>query len=233
SEPVYARYVGTADRTLAATPVGALGMESGEVPLPRLGLDPGAVAWAKGWLADQGLRPGQKLLAVAPGAAWATKRWGVQHLAQCLDMVAEFDRVRFLLVGSEREAPLLDAVSGALRKSRALLLRSERDTGDLRRLAALLACCDHFLGHDSGPMHVAAALGLRVSALFGPTVQDFGFFPAGPGHRVFERDMACRPCSVHGTDACPLGHHDCMEQIEPFDVARHLRVVLGLEAEAR
>lgn len=221
--PVYVRYADAAAQALGLPP-------GGEAPLPRLGVDPDAADWAVAWLRRQGLQTGQKLLAVAPGAAWPTKRWGVQHLAQCLDLVSEFEKVRFVLLGSQRETPLLDAVEGAMRKSRPLVLRADGETGDLRRLAALSAKADHFLGHDSGLMHVAAALGVKVTAVFGPTVRAFGFFPAGAGHRVFERDLSCRPCSVHGTLTCPLGHHDCMEGIGPFEIARHLRGVLGLEA---
>lgn len=224
--PVSLRYVRAAAAALGSD------CEAAAAPLPRLGVDPDAAAWAGDWLKGQGLAPGTKLLAVAPGAAWATKRWGVDHLAQCLDLVSEFDRVRFLLLGSLREAPLLDAVQAAMRKSRPLALRGERETGDLRRLAALIARSDHFLGNDSGPMHVADALGVPVTALFGPTVEAFGFYPQGPGRKVFERDLACRPCAVHGTATCPLGHHDCMKTIEPFDVALHLRRALGLETAA-
>lgn len=228
---VAVRYARAADRALnlAKGPASAADLSAA---LPRLGVDPAALAWAKDWLQAKGLRPGQKLLAVAPGAAWPSKRWGAEHLAQCLDLVAEFDRVLFLLLGSPAESPLMNSVAGYLKKSRACVLRSEQDTGDLRRLAALVSRADAFLGHDSGPMHVAEALGVPVTALFGPTVRGFGFFPQGPGHRVFERDLACRPCSVHGTEACPLGHHDCMQTLEPFDVSLHLRRVLGLEGAA-
>ena len=228
-EPVYVRYARAAASALGA-PGGEL--EAKGTPLPRLGVDPAAAAWAGDWLKAQGLRADQKLLAVAPGAAWATKRWGVEHLAQCLDLVSEFDKVRFLLLGSRGEGPLLDAVQAAMRKSRPHALRSENETGDLRRLAALIARSDLFLGHDSGSMHVADALGVPVTVLFGPTVEAFGFYPVGAGHRVFERSLDCRPCSVHGTATCPLGHHDCMRTIEPFGVALHLRRTMGLETAA-
>jgi heptosyltransferase-2 len=225
-EPVFVRYARAAASALGGD------FEAKDAPLPRLGVDPAAASWAGDWLKEQGLRPDQKLLAVAPGAAWATKRWGVDHLAQCLDLVSEFDKVRFLLLGSRSEAPLLDTVQAAMRKSRAHALRSEGETGDLGRLAALIARADLFLGHDSGSMHVADALGVPVTVLFGPTVEAFGFYPVGAGHRVFERGLDCRPCSVHGTATCPLGHHDCMRTIEPFGVALHLRRSLGLETAA-
>ena len=67
-------------------------------------------------------------------------------------------------------------------------------------------------------MHLAAAVGTPVVALFGPTVAEFGFVPAGPGHTVLERRLDCRPCSVHGGPRCPLGHFRCMKETAPEEV---------------
>jgi heptosyltransferase-2 len=220
--PVIHRYVEAAAALLGEAAPAA-------PPLPRLAVAAEAQAWASAWLAAQGWRPGQRLLAVAPGAAWANKRWGVEHLAQALAMVSEFDKVRFVLLGSAAEAPLVTAVKAAMKKGAENAFVACNETADLRRLAALIGLSHGFLGHDSGPMHVAEALGVPITALFGPTVRAFGFYPQGPGHRVFEQDLDCRPCSLHGAQRCPLGHHDCLEKTEPFAVAQHLRRQLGLE----
>ena len=56
-------------------------------------------------------------------------------------------------------------------------------------------------------------------ALFGPTVAQFGFFPYVAPSVVLERELDCRPCSATGTAACPLGHHRCLADIVPADVA--------------
>jgi heptosyltransferase-2 len=217
--PVYQRYGRAALR--------ALGLRLDlPAPLPRLAVDPEAAAWADGWLAAQGWTGSEPLLAVSPGAAWATKRW--PHLAACLREVAGDGKVRLLLLGSRAEAPLLDALCAGLGELAPRPLRADADTGDLRRLAALIARCTHFLGHDSGPMHVAEALGLPLTALFGPTVRAFGFYPQSAGATVFERDLACRPCHLHGGDRCPLGHHDCLAGLAPGPVAGQLRRALGL-----
>lgn len=221
-EPVLRRYVEAAAAVIGEAP-------SGDTPLPRLAVAPEAKQWADGWLRQQGWREGQRLLAVAPGAAWATKRWGLEHLAQTLSMVSEFDKVRFVILGSPAEAELCRSLKAAMKKGADNAFVAAEETRDLRRLAALISLSHGFLGHDSGPMHVAEALGVPITAIFGPTVRAFGFYPQGPGHRVFEQDLACRPCSVHGSAACPLGHHACMEKTEPFDVSRHLRQQLGLE----
>jgi len=217
--PVYQRYGRAALKALG------LRMDL-PVPLPRLAVDPAAAAWAGAWLAGQGWTGAEPLLAVSPGAAWATKRW--PHLAACLKAVAQDGRVRILLLGSPAEGPLLDALSAELASLPLRPLRADAETGDLRRLAALLARCRHFLGHDSGPMHVAEALGLPLTALFGPTVRAFGFYPQSPGATVFDRDLACRPCHPHGGERCPLGHHDCLAGLAPGPVSAQLRRALGL-----
>ena len=91
--------------------------------------------------------------------------------------------------------------------------RVRRLRASLEDLPALLERTDVLVGGDSGPMHVAEAVGTPVVALFGPTTAHFGFRPFLPSSRVVERDLGCRPCHVHGGNRCPLLHHRCMKDI--------------------
>jgi heptosyltransferase-2 len=61
-------------------------------------------------------------------------------------------------------------------------------------------------------------VGTPVVALFGPTVMEFGFNPAGEGHQLLERSLPCRPCSLHGGPVCPKGHFRCLREIPPEEV---------------
>jgi heptosyltransferase-2 len=61
-------------------------------------------------------------------------------------------------------------------------------------------------------------VGTPVVGLFGPTVEAFGFFPYRAHSKVIERPLPCRPCSSKGGPRCPLGHHQCMEEMPPADV---------------
>jgi heptosyltransferase-2 len=91
----------------------------------------------------------------------------------------------------------------------------------LREAAALIERAAVLVTNDSAPLHVAAAVGTPIVAVFGPTVPDFGFGPRGPRDVVVERlGLACRPCSAHGPRTCPLGHHRCMQDIHVEDVLR-------------
>jgi len=83
-----------------------------------------------------------------------------------------------------------------------------------------------FVTNDSGPMHLAAAAGVPVVAIFGATSRELGFFPYGNGHRVVEAELACRPCGLHGGRDCPEGHFLCMKLVTVPQVLDACRAVL-------
>jgi heptosyltransferase-2 len=185
-----------------------------------------AAAWANDFFEAQGLKPGQRLIGIAPGAAWATKRWSPGYFAQAVGLLADSDKVRFIFVGDAKDEALSREILSYARKGAEQSMLAAGAT-DLPRLAALIARCEVFLTNDSGPMHVASALGVPVVALFGPTVEAFGFFPRGPKDRVLQKDLNCRPCSVHGGDLCPIATHECMQGLAPFDVAQAVQQALS------
>jgi heptosyltransferase-2 len=88
----------------------------------------------------------------------------------------------------------------------------------LQATAALLQKSRALISGDTGVMHMATAVGTPVLALFGPTVEAFGFFPYSPKAAVLELPLPCRPCTAQGGPRCPLGHHRCMDDIQPAAV---------------
>jgi heptosyltransferase-2 len=81
--------------------------------------------------------------------------------------------------------------------------------------------------NDSAPMHLASAAGTPTVAIFGPTVPDFGYGPLAPLASAVGHDtLPCRPCDRHGPRRCPLGHHRCMRDLLPSDVAARARTLL-------
>jgi heptosyltransferase-2 len=101
----------------------------------------------------------------------------------------------------------------------------------LRQSAALLDRCELLVSNDSAPTHLGVATKCRVLTIFGPTVPRFGFAPYGAGHEVIEKNLPCRPCSVHGSQECPLGTHACMLEISVDEVVA--RVLSMLERRER
>jgi heptosyltransferase-2 len=180
---------------------------------PEFFLGPEAERDAAGWLAMAELAHRGRMIAIAPGAAHATKRWPLEHWRTLVTrLVAEgFDVV---IVGGPDDAPLGTALSNAAggRVVSAAGVFGLQGTGAvLQRSAALVS-------GDTGVMHMATAVGTPVVALFGPTVEAFGFFPYTTRAKVLELTLSCRPCSSKGGPRCPLGHHRCMVEIGPQSV---------------
>ncbi|MBW7935409.1 MAG: glycosyltransferase family 9 protein, partial [Gemmatimonadaceae bacterium] len=93
--------------------------------------------------------------------------------------------------------------------------------------AELIRRCAVLVANDSAPTHLASGVGTPTLTLFGPTVPDFGFGPLAPRSLpIGVEGLACRPCHPHGPRECPLGHHACMQTLEPSRVAEHVRNLL-------
>jgi heptosyltransferase-2 len=96
----------------------------------------------------------------------------------------------------------------------------------LQATGALLHRARALVSGDTGVMHMATAVGTPVLALFGPTVEAFGFFPYTRKAGVLELPLPCRPCTSQGGPVCPLGHHRCMVDLQPEIVHETLRRTL-------
>lgn len=178
--------------------------------LPRIFLTPAEVEAGrirlKGLCTEEGGRAPVALhpYATHPDKAWTEAHW--RRLVTGLDALG----IPWFVVG--RGA----AMSG---------LPAERDLTNrtsLRETCALLQASSVLITGDSGPMHLACAVGTPVLALFGPTTSEWGFFPAGKRDRVLEADLPCRPCTLHGQRQCRL-EHACMSAITPEQVLDALR----------
>ncbi len=156
---------------------------------------------------EKRLGPGP-FVAIAPGALHATKQWPGDRFAAAADRLAGGRPV--VILGTRGDGRAAEAVLKTLTSP----AQSFVGRTSLREMMLVLRLCDLLLSNDSGAMHVAAALGVPTLAIFGPTVKPFGFFPVGPRTVVAEvSGLDCRPCSVHGSDQCPLGHFRCMNDV--------------------
>ncbi|MCM0756747.1 glycosyltransferase family 9 protein [Desulfovibrio aminophilus] len=163
--------------------------------------------------ARAGVGPG--FLALHPYATHPDKAWPREHWLE-LTRRLDAEGLPWAVVGRDA-VPLLPDDP-----------RDLTNATDLRALCALLAQAGALATNDSGPMHLASAVGTPVLALFGPTARAWGFFPAGPRDRVLERDLPCRPCSLHGGTPCATGRA-CLASIGPEEVLDAARGVLGGE----
>ncbi|HTS87932.1 MAG TPA: lipopolysaccharide heptosyltransferase II [Gemmatimonadales bacterium] len=174
---------------------------------------PAAEARAHAWLARVGFEGDSPLIALAPGSAHATKRWPIRHWRRLAsDLVRR--GVNVALIGG----PADRVVAAEIATSSGRRAASAAGELDLQASGALLRHARAAVTGDTGPMHLATAVDAPVVALFGPTVEQFGFFPYHARATVLERDLPCRPCSSKGGPRCPLGHHRCLEDIAPAEV---------------
>lgn len=163
---------------------------------PHLRLGQERRQWAEHYLAHVGVRTSDLIVAIHPGARAAIRQWGHQNfvdLAKRLE--AEFP-VKIIWF---RDPGQNDSTADQF-KSLAL---------PLRQFMAVLNQCQMFICNDSGPMHIATALGVPVVAIFGPT-EPAWFGPLGQGHSIVIRsEFWCRPCF----DYCQFDQPYCLRTI--------------------
>lgn len=148
----------------------------------------------------------KNLIALSPGSVWHTKRWNAENYRVLVQRLTErgYDAI---LIGAPNERELCEYVKG---KSSAVNLAGKTT---ILESASVLDKCRLLICNDSGAMHIANAMQIDVLVFFGPTVQSMGYFPFRETDKVMEVELDCRPCSNHGTNECPLGHHNCMKFI--------------------
>jgi heptosyltransferase-2 len=203
--------------------VHALGFPRGPSE-PRLDVSPAVRVVAARALERAGWDGRAPLVVLAPGAAHGgAKRWAPASFAEIADGLA-VDGVRSVLIGSATDAPAGCAIESALGKPTRVMNLIGRT--DLATLAGVLAMARALVTNDSGAMHLGAAIGTPITALFGPTDERV----TGPRTDVSSRSQPivlthpvwCSPC---GLRECPLDHA-CMRGIAVDTVAQAVRRML-------
>lgn len=175
------------------------------------------------FLESHGLEPSQPLVVLSPGARWSSKRWAPQNFATLGEALFRRFGLQPVIVGGPGEETVVEAVRGALSgKVPAVSFRS------LRAVAALFARSQVAVTNDSGPMHLAAAAGCPVVAVFGPTDPRLTG-PYGEEHQVVSHPVECAPCFLKD---CPIGH-DCLVGVSVEAVEAAVEGVLAERASDR
>ncbi len=201
--------------------VRALGIDVGEIPdlsLPPAGADIRPPEDSSGRLVP--VQPGERIVALHIGAGNRFRDWGEENLAGLAVRLGGDKNVRVVLVGGPEDRA----------RERAILARAPGTTSlagriDLGGLRDFLSRATVFVGPDSGPMHIAAAAGIPIIALFGPNLPAF-FAPwrPAPGTRIIEKPLDCRPCRQH---ECVSGDFRCLRTISPQEVYLETLALLG------
>ena len=188
--------------------LGPLGVQHPSTRQPRLAVTLHERTMARARLRGLGIRSGTPVVGLHPGASHVVRRWEQNRFATVIEQIARAGRAQFL-VFEEREGD-----SRGIATERPI----PRVRGGLREMMAFIAECDLFLCNDSGPMHIAEALGVPVTALFGGSRVDW-YGPRGEFHETINVEvMPCRPCF----DACIFSSAICMEGISSDRVVTSL-----------
>lgn len=186
---------------------------------------PEAEARLEAKLAALEIPAGLPLVGVQAGAAnGSAKQWYPDRWAAAANEVARRRGAGVVLTGTARERPLAEAIRAGL----AVPAWNLAGKTDIPELVALLGRLQLFLSGDTGPMHLATALGVPTVAVHGPTDPTLsGPWPPGRG-MVVRLELPCSPCyDLTDAASCPLGHHNCLRLLGPEAVvaaAEALRV---------
>jgi predicted lipopolysaccharide heptosyltransferase III len=188
---------------------------------PRIHIPAPAGQRARDWLARQEGQKERPLIGLNPGGGWAIKRWPPERFAVLADALMEACGVRILLFWGPGERPIVEAVVRSMRGTPLILPEVS-----LKELAAYLQCCALLISNDSGPMHMAAALGVPTVGIFGPTNPALQG-PYGAGHRVVRQETV--PCLGCNRLTCPIGNL-CMTTLAPETVFQAVQPYLQQDA---
>jgi len=172
--------------------------------------------------AELGVNTEKMIIGVNPGSVWPTKRWAPESFAALIQLLTGIFECQVVLFGGPEDLEVareIEAQSSGFVVNLAGKL-------SLRMLPAALAHCTVFITNDSGPMHIAVALGVPVVAIFCATTPSLGFYPYTSKAVVVEKKLSCRPCSSHGGRRCPLRTEDCIRLIEAGQVCRAAQQLL-------
>jgi len=200
-----------------------LGSESRE-RAPRLYLSSEDEAAMAARLEAAGIGAADVVIGLNPGSTYGgAKRWLPERFAETADRLARQFNAKVVIVGARGEETLAQSIAKQIRAKTVVL--SGQTT--VRELLAVVKRCATFLTNDTGPMHVAAAFGVPVVAVFGPT--DWRTTaPYGASHALVRQPVDCAPCLLR---ECPIDHR-CMTRVMVDEVyqAAVVQMVAGTTA---
>lgn len=173
------------------------------------------ISWSEERLATDlltrnNIKPRDLIIGINPGAAYgSSKRWYPERYGNVARTLIKKYNGRIIVFGSQKETDIardIIAVAG-------LPVLNMAGKTSVRELMALIARCSLMITNDSGPMHIAAALGIPVTAIFGSTDPELSG-PLGEGHVVIRKDVSCSPCFRR---TCPTDLK-CMDIVSVDDV---------------
>jgi len=170
------------------------------------------------------LKKDQKVICVAPGSVWFTKRFPAVKYAALFDKLDNQDYL-ILLIGDKNDLRDCEQIQSMSTNNN---IYNYAGKLTIMQSAELIKRSSLLLTNDSAPLHIANSVSTDVIAFFGSTIREFGFYPYGKHDFVFEVDgLECRPCTNHGKDYCKIKILDCMNKISEKIISEKITEMLS------
>ncbi len=183
---------------------------------PEFPLDDGANSFADAFFNTNGLAS-ETCVGINAGGGWYTKRWDPEQFAELARRLLETPHCRIVLFWGPGERETAETINRMI-DGRGVLI----PPCTLKQLGGLLSRCRVLLTNDSGPMHIAAALGVPVVAVFGPTNPRFQGPVGSPSLVLRNEGLDCLGCNL---TACPIGL-PCMHELSADKVFGRVRAFI-------
>lgn len=189
---------------------------------PELFPSPEDFSYVRQLLLDSGIREQDRIVGIAPGSVWATKRWLPERFAEVSQLLVDEKGAKIAFIGSEDDLDICGRIADYM-NGNPLVLAGRTS---ILQSAAMISLCKVVLSNDSAPVHIASAMKTPVAAIFGSTTPEFGFGPYGVKHAILQKGVYCRPCGIHGRNKCPEEHFRCMKEITTQEVFQAISPLL-------
>jgi heptosyltransferase-2 len=180
-------------------------------------------------IVDPFLGESERAIGLCPAAKHATKIWQADKYVDLGCRIASEYGVKILIFGGPGDVQYCEDIGLKINSNagKEVALNCAGKFSILETAAAIDRCA-LVVTNDSGIMHIASARGKKIIAIFGSTVEEFGFFPDRKDSIIIEnKNLGCRPCSHIGREQCPKGHFKCMTEIPVNDVLNAARTLLA------
>lgn len=175
-------------------------------------------------LKEYGYSPRETVIAIHPGTAWEIKQWGIEKFAEVSSILtARYNSKVIIICGPKENHLERDSIIELFSPKASFTVCAQ-----IKELAALLERCDLLIGNDSGPVHLAAALGIPTVSIFGPS-NHLVSGPFGNKHKVVRKDLPCSPC--YGTFSVKFkcknkDYQECLKLLSVEDVLKEAEPII-------
>lgn len=168
-----------------------------------------ALRTTRQFLREGNVKDEDLLVGIHPGGYYPTQRWMSERFADVADQVIKRYKARVILIGGPKDEELISQIKNNM-KNRPLIFLNQ----PVSNLLAIIQSCHLLICNNSGPLHMATALGTPTVSTMGPTIPE-RWWPHGQGHEVIRKNLSCMPCNE---GFCRRKTLDCMQLITVEEV---------------